>query len=139
MNTQQDITKLMLQTRQYEFIDGLRDLQLAVIFASLGATSWLILDFVYLPYIANLMKVFGRSAVWLSLLLALLPAILGLGMLSLISFVRRRWLWQHTGMVKSLNQMVPRWSVVFATIIYVLSIVLVFNYKQANTLLILQM
>jgi hypothetical protein len=76
---------------------------------------------------------------WLSLLLVFLPAILGLGMLGLINFVRRRWLWRHTGMVKPSNQIVPRWSVVFATIIYVLSIVFVFIYKPANTLLILQM
>lgn len=139
MNTKRDIDSLMRKTRQYEFADGLRDLQFAVFFVSLGITSWLILDLVYLPYFIDLMKVLGRPAMWLSLLLVFLPTLLGFGMLGIMNYVRRRWLWRKTGMVKPSTLMIPRWSIVLAAAIFVLSIALVFVYQQANSLLILKM
>lgn len=139
MDTPQDINYLIKQTRQYEFEDGLRDLQIAVWFASLGVTSWLILDLVYLPYIANLMRVFGKSALWLSLFLLFFPTVLGLILLRIIDYIRRRWLWHNSGIVKPLSQMVPRWVSIIATLLSVLSIVLVFTSQRADPLLKLQM
>lgn len=138
MDTPRDINDLIQQTRQYEFEDGLRDLQVAVWFASLGVTSWLILDLVYLPYIANLMQVFGKSALWFSLLL-FFPTVLGLSLLRIIDYIRRSWLWHNSGMVKPLSLIVPRWVVIIATLLCVLSIVLIFTSQRADPLLKLQM
>ena len=44
MTIQVDVPKLIRETRQYEFLDGLRDFQMAVVFIRLGCLSWLIFE-----------------------------------------------------------------------------------------------
>jgi hypothetical protein len=108
MQAQPDVDKLIRQTRQYEFSDGLRDLQLAVFFALSSVSVWLSFEPQWLNFLGRLMKTFGRWAA----LLNMLPMVLALaavwGMLGLMKYLRQRWLWRESGMVKSSRWMVPR-------------------------------
>lgn len=122
MISQPDVDKLIRQTKQYEFADGLRDLQMALIMVTLGTTSWLVFDLVYVPFIAKLMKTFGSSTVWLSLLLVILPALVGLGTVGLMNYVRQRWLWHESGVVKPLSRLIPRRVTILAVVVYLVSL-----------------
>jgi hypothetical protein len=108
MTAQPDVDKLIRQTRQYEFSDGLRDLQLALLLGLGGVAVWLSLEPRWLIFVATVAKTFGRWAAWINMLplVAALGAVLG--MLWLMDFVRRRWLWRESGMVKSSRWVVPR-------------------------------
>lgn len=125
MISQPNVDKLIRQTQQYEFADGLRDLQMAIILGTLGIVSWLTFDLVYAPFLVKLIKALGPWIGWLSILLVIvLPVIVTWGVLGLMNYVRRRWLWRESGMVKSLSWLVPRWVTVLATTIYLVSVVL---------------
>jgi hypothetical protein len=133
---------LIRQTQQYEFADGLRDLQMAIILATLGITSWLTLDLVYLPLVGELMKLFGRQAVWLSLLPPIIPVLVAWGAIGVINYLRRRWFWRESGMVKSLSQLVPRWAIMLGVAIYLVSVMFALGLHftgRADTLFALQM
>jgi len=103
-----DVDKLIRQTRQYEFADGLRDLQLAVSLSLGGVICWLVLEPVWITFLFNLVKVYGRWVAWASLLLVFLPGLATWGMLGMMNYVRRRWLWRESGMVKPSRWMVSR-------------------------------
>ena len=115
---------LIRQTQQYEFADGLRDLQTAIILVTLGLSSWLTLDLVYLPIMAELMKIFGKYAIGLSLLLPIMPVLVAWGTLGKMNYLRRHWLWRESGMVKPLSKLVPLWATVLGVAIYLISVML---------------
>jgi len=119
MMSQTDMDKLIRQTRQYEFSDGLRDLQLAVLFAVGGMTVWLSLEPVWMSFIVTMVNKLGRWAVWLGMLPALLMPLAVLGMLGLMNHLRRRWLWRESGEVKPSRFAVPRGVNVLAAVIFV--------------------
>ncbi len=108
MTAQPDVERLIRQTRQYEFSDGLRDLQLALLLGVGGLTAWLSFRPEWWAFILSLVKAWGRWAAWLNLL----PMVIGLlvvwGMLGVMNFLRRRWLWRESGMVQSQRWVVPR-------------------------------
>lgn len=133
---------LIRQTQQYEFADGLRDLQMALILATLGIASWLTLDLVYLPLIAELMKIFGRQAIWLSMLPLTIPVLVAWGAIGVMNYLRRRWFWRESGTVKPLSQLVPRWATVLGVAIYLVSVVFALGLHfsgQADILFALHM
>ena len=117
MTAQPDVERLIRQTRQYEFSDGLRDLQLAILLGVGGLTAWLSFEPGWWAFIGTLIKAWGRWAAWLNML----PMVAGLlavwGMLGLMSFLRRRWLWRESGMVQSMRWVVPRRVNVLSTAI----------------------
>jgi hypothetical protein len=142
LSSHANVEHLIRQTKQYEFADGLRDLQLAIILTTLGITSWLILDLVYLPFLAVLMQAFGKQAIWLSLLLLIIPILVAWGTNGAMNYCRRRWLWRNSGMVKPLAQLVPLWATVLGVVIYLASVVLALGLHfaaQADSLFVLQM
>ncbi len=109
MNTQPDVKKLIQQTQQYEFVDGLREMQLAVMMAAIGLTAWFVFDLIgiWMPVLAGWMRTIGA---WTGLsiqLVVLLPALLALVALLAMRFARRRWLWRESGLVKPNRQIVP--------------------------------
>jgi hypothetical protein len=108
MMTQPDVNKLIRQTRQYEFSDGLRDLQMALLLGIGGMAVWLTLEPMWITFVGNMVKVFGRWAAWISLLPAILAPLTAWGMLRLMDYLRQRWLWRESGMVKSARWIVPR-------------------------------
>jgi hypothetical protein len=124
MTFQSKAEDLIRQTQQYEFRDGLRDLQIAIILATLGLTSWLTLDLVYLPFVAELMKTFGKQAIWVSLLLLIIPVLVAWGTIGVMNYLRRHWFWRNSGMVKPLSRLVPLWATVLGVAIYLVSVML---------------
>ena len=113
MSTETNVEGLIHKTRQYEFVDGLRDLQLAVLLAFFGVFTWFSLTLIgmrwYIQWILKLKETFGRWAALISGLLFILILIAFLvGTLWAMRFLRRRWLWRESGWVKPLPWQVPR-------------------------------
>jgi hypothetical protein len=117
MNTQLNVEQLMQQTRRYEYDDGLRDVQLAVMFLSAGAMVWLAFNEAWLEYWIGLAATFGRWVMFASMALVFLPALLTWGALGLMNIVRRRWLWRKSGIVKAARWHVSRRVTVVAAVI----------------------
>ena len=142
MVAQPDVDQLIRQTRRYEFADGLRDLQLAVILGLGGITVWLAFEPFWLAFIAKLVQVWGRWAVWLNMLPVLLAPLAAWGILALMNFLRRRWLWRESGMVKPSRWMVPRKVNLLSAVILVGGIALGFGLYllgQADVVFALRM
>jgi hypothetical protein len=119
MDAGPNVEKLIRETKRYEFADGLRDLQMAVVWAAMGVTTWFVFERaeVWFPFVLRLADAVGRWARWTSMLLVFVPAILAFGALALVAYARRRWLWRESGWVRPLRQMVPRQAAVISTAI----------------------
>lgn len=113
-----DVDNLIRQTQQYEFADGLWDLQLAVPLSLGGAICWLVLEPGWITFLFNLVNALGRWVAWASLLLVFFPGLATWGMLGLMNYVRRRWLWRESGMVKPSRWMTPRRVTVLSAAIF---------------------
>lgn len=109
MNAQPDVKKLIQQTQQYEFSDGLREMQLALMMAATGLATWFVFDLMgfWLPILVGWMQTIGDWTGWSIQLVVLLPALLALVALLAMRFIRRRWLWRESGLVKPNRQIVP--------------------------------
>lgn len=105
---QPNVDQLIRQTRQYEFSDGLRDLQLAVLLGFSSAAVWLSFEPGWLTFVARVANTFGRWAAWINMLPLVVAIAAVWGMLALMNYLRRRWLWRESGMVKSSRWVVPR-------------------------------
>ncbi len=132
MTTDANVTYLIERTRRYELEDGLRDLQLALLFLLGGLFVWFSLDPTWFAFLRWLIEHFGRQAAWLGLVLALLPSFIALAMLGVMNLLRRRWLWRQSGMVKPMRWIVPTRVSVLAALILVASIGLGFGLRQLN-------
>jgi hypothetical protein len=125
MTTQVDLDKLIRQTRQYEFRDGLRDLQMAVMFILYGLVPWLVFRPAWWAFLLHLKSTFGRWMMQLITLLVLsFPALAVWGTLSIMTYLRRRWLWRESGIVKASRVLVPRPVTILSGIIAVGGILL---------------
>jgi hypothetical protein len=110
-----DIHKVIQRTRRYEYSDGLRDLQLAVMFISFGLQSWLVFEPRWWAILLGLKDSAGKWAMWTAVLLFLsLPVCVTWGALGIMTYLRKRWLWRESGMVKASRIIVPRPLTVFA-------------------------
>ncbi|MDY7075801.1 MAG: hypothetical protein SXV54_02645 [Chloroflexota bacterium] len=137
-----DVDKLIQQTRQYEFADGLRDLQLAVSIGLGGVICWLVLNPAWMIFLFNLVNAYGRWVAWVNLLLVFLPTLAAWGVFGLTNYVRRRWLWRESGMVKPSRWMVTRRGTALSAAILIGGVVLGFGLHQigwADDRLMLQM
>lgn len=106
MSEQPDVDRLILETRRYEFSDGLPDLQLALLLGLGGLAAWLAFEPAWMAFVMRTAARYGRWAAWVGIVPALLAPLAALGMLRLMAGVRRRWLWRHSGTVNP-----SRWSV----------------------------
>lgn len=109
MNVQPDVKKLIQQTQQYEFADGLREMQLAIMMAATGLATWFVFDLMgfWMPVLVGWMRTVGDWTGWSIQLVVLLPALLALVALLAMRFIRRRWLWRESGLVKPNRRIVP--------------------------------
>jgi len=124
MAVQADVKDLMRRTRQYEFADGLRDLQLALMFGLSGAGIWLVFSPVWFAFLGALVLRYGRWAAWAGLLGVFLPALTVFGMLGVMKVLRSRWLWARTGIVRPVRWAVPRRVSLISALILIGSIAL---------------
>jgi hypothetical protein len=108
MMSRPDVDKLIRQTRRYEFSDGLRDLQMALLLGIGGLAVWLAFEPTWLAFVGNMIKVFGRWAAWINMLPVILAPVAMWGMLHLMDYLRQHRLWRESGMVKSSGWIVPR-------------------------------
>jgi len=115
VTTRVDIHKVIQRTRRYEFSDGLRDLQWAAMFISFGLQSWLIFEPRLWAILLGLKDSAGKWAMWAAVLLFLsLPVWVTWGVRGIMTYLRQRWLWRESGMVKASRVMFPRPLMVFA-------------------------
>lgn len=122
MDVQPTVENLVRKTQQYEFSDGLRDMQFAILMIGTGLTTWLIMDRadIWLVAMWRLADTLGSWARWLTMLLGFIPALLTAGALALMNYVRRRWLWQESGFVKPMNIVVPRRVTIISVALFLL-------------------
>ena len=119
MDNLPDVQGLVQQTQRYEFSDGLRDLQLALLLSSMGVVNWLIFDYMneWVSLMIDLAARFGVVGRWSVMFVVMIPAVLALFALLVIRIVRRRWLWRASGYVKARRWLVPRRVTVISFII----------------------
>ncbi len=134
METHPDVEGLIQATQRYEFSDGLRDLQLAVLFLVSGATAWLALEPRWLAFAYSLSQAWGRWAIWILMLPVLAGPLAVLGMLWVMRVLRQHWLWRQSGMVTAARWMVPRRINVIGAAIIVVSLATAFGLRQMGWL-----
>lgn len=108
MTVSPDVDRLIQETRRYEFSDGLRDLQLALLFGLGGVTVWFVLEPAWFAFVGRMAATYGRWAAWVGMVPTFVPALIVLGALRVMKAVRRRWLWRESGMVSPARWAVPR-------------------------------
>lgn len=119
MTLSPDVDRLIRETRRYEFADGLRDLQFALLMGLGGFTSWLVFEPFWMAFVVRTAARYGRWAAWVGIVPALVPALVILGMLGVMRVLRRRWLWRDSGMVSPARWAVPRRINVLSAVILV--------------------
>jgi hypothetical protein len=132
MQSPLDVQQIIVKTRQYEFSDGLRDMQLALMWLAYGLMSWVSFDLIslWLPALIQLRERIGPLAGLSSIACALIPALLVLAALGVITFVRKRWLWRKTGMVKPHRMVVKRRVNVISAVILLVGLGIAFGLMQ---------
>jgi hypothetical protein len=123
MSTETNVENLIRKTRQYEFVDGLRDLQMAAIMALFVILAWITLTLTgarwYIQLVLSFKETIGIWEPWIDggLLILILLAVLG-GSLWLMKVLRRKWLWRESGWVEPLRWQVPRRVGVLSVVIF---------------------
>ncbi len=130
MTSPSDVKQLIHDTKRYEFSDGLRDLQLAIILGIGGVVTWLVLQPLWMSTLRNLVQKYGRGAAWLGFLVVFLAPLAAWGMLALMNAVRKRWLWRESGMVKPSRWIVPRRVTVLSAVILIAGLALTFLARR---------
>lgn len=120
-----DPNEIILKTKQYEFSDGLRDIQLGLTFVLIGAIwFWQMFNPSWIGFYIKLGENYGGWASWIAnLFLYSLPALAVLGFQRLIDVARRRWLWRYSGMIKSSRIMVPASITLLSGIVFVVVLI----------------
>lgn len=131
MVQQVDTEKIILKTKQYEFADGLREIQLGIMLILMGVVwNWIIFEPSWLGLIIQLGDDYGKWATTVFFILTfLIPVIAAYGIQRIMEYVRRRWLWRESGMVKSSQTLVPRRFSVVATIVFIGTLILGFTLQ----------
>ncbi len=122
MTTNTHIDHLIQKTRRYEFADGLRDVQFALLIglASLGA--WLALQPYWMTIIIKASIQYGKWATLLGMAPIVITILVVWGMLWVMKIVRQRWLWRESGTVKPSRWVVPRKVNLISTLIFLVAI-----------------
>lgn len=132
MQTQPDVQQIITRTRQYEFADGLRDMQFGLMWLAYGVMIWFEFDMagLWFPLLVQLRRQFGPLAALSSIVIPLIPALLVLAALGLMNVVRRRWLWRNLGQVKASRIIVTRRVSVISVIILLAGVGIAYGLAQ---------
>jgi hypothetical protein len=107
MTAETDVEGLIRKTQRYEFADGLRDLQLSLLLGLGGVTIWFIFSPWWAMLLGEMILTYGRWAAWIGMLWIAVPAVVVWGMVAVMGYLRRRWLWSETGNVTPARMVVP--------------------------------
>jgi hypothetical protein len=134
MQSQLDVEQIITKTRQYEFADGLRDMQLAVLWVGMGALLWFQFEMadVWFTALRRFVAWAGRWGGMSAMLVTMLPALLALLALLLINVVRKRWLWRKSGMVKSNRIVLPRRATIISVVIVLVGLGITYALMKAG-------
>jgi hypothetical protein len=124
METQTSIDKLILKTRQYEFADGLRDIQIGLIVSFMGIVTWLVINPLWITFIIELKVNVGRWAmVAATLMLFGFLAGVAFGLQYLMNYLRQGWFWRESGMVKASRRVASSRTQLIAGGIFIIGLV----------------
>lgn len=120
MDKMVDTNKLIQKTKQYEFSDGLRDIQIGVLFVFFGGINWVFFHPRWWAFLFKLQESYGEWAFKTSLYaMWVLFILIPIGTYFLIKYIRHRWLWRESGMVTSYLSIVPKKYSVLSGIVFV--------------------
>jgi hypothetical protein len=127
-----DTKKIILKTKQYEFADGLRDIQLGIVLIMMGGVwFWLMYQPSWMMFMIQVGRDYGRWAVLVAFLLVYcIPIVAALGMQRVMENIRGRWLWRESGMVKSSRILVPRHINILAVVIFISALLLGLRFQS---------
>lgn len=113
---------LILETKRYEFLDGMRDIQLGVFFILMGIAFWI----GFQPFWWRMLLWLGERTepllmMMVAILLLVLPALIAVLLLPLMKVIRQRWLWRESGMVTPLRQAVPMGITMVTIVVFLVS------------------
>lgn len=118
-----DVEKIIRQTQRYEFADGLRDIQIGLMFMTYGFVGWLIFEPAWIGFIYRLKLNFGAWAMWVAILLLLiLPAVVADLVRRAAQAIRQRRLWRQSGFVKPSRWVMPRRANGIAVALFLLAL-----------------
>jgi hypothetical protein len=135
-----DVLQLQTRTIRYEFADGVRDFQQALWILVMGVYAWLVWDTSSL-WVSSFVEFIRLQEPLFGLLIVFtiaigIPVLITQGILQLMNeYLRRRWLWRKTGIVKPKAWLVPR-RVLFIAMVINLAVILIGIYiaLQLNNL-----
>ncbi len=132
MVQQVDTEKIILKTKQYEFADGLREIQMGVLSILWGAIwNWVIIEPSWYRFLFQLRDDYGKWAMTVALVLVLsIPTVVVLGFQRMMEVIRRKWLWRETGMVKSSQNLFPRRISVLVSVVFIGTVALGFRLQS---------
>ncbi|MGD8456785.1 MAG: hypothetical protein PVF83_10395 [Anaerolineales bacterium] len=133
MIEQLDTKKIILKTKQYEFSDGLRDIQLGIMFILMAVVwFWLMYEPALLRFTIQLGRDYGKWASSVTFLfIFFIPVVAAVGVQRIMETIRRRWLWRESGMVKSSQIVVPPHISILAGVLFIAIIVLGLKFQSA--------
>jgi len=133
MLEQMDPKEIILKTKQYEFADGLRDIQLGIALIMMGVVwFWAMYEPSWLRFMIQLGRDYGKWATIVALVLLFsLPVVVSYGMQRLMEKIRSRWLWRESGMVKSSPILVPTSVTFLAAVIFIGAIALGLRWQSS--------
>ncbi len=106
------VQQLQRRTERYEFADGVRDFQMAVMLLGIGLLHLFVWDLpqVWLPALVEFKRAQGDVlTIVLIIVIFLVPSLLTWGAQNLMNtYIRRRWLWRETGVIKPKTSLLPR-------------------------------
>ena len=132
MNNETLIEQKILETKRYEFNDGLRDIQIGIYLMWLGVVQWMIFEPGWWRLLFNIRETTGKITMMAaSFFVILIPALFAWGFLRLMETIRRRWLWRDSGVVKTSRWVMPRWATIFSGVVMLGSLGLGLLFRDA--------
>jgi hypothetical protein len=118
-----DIDKLTMNTRRYEYLDGLVDITYGVFFLALGLLGWFFFSSVGLRWLITALIQNREITILGMVLLFSLLLLLISGSQRIIQRIRQSTIWRTSGFVKSLRWQV-RWPIQLIAIVVSITIII---------------
>jgi hypothetical protein len=108
MEEGKSLENLIRSTKRYEFLDGLREIQIGLYLMVLTGITWVGFQPFWLRFVLRIKETGGSDTSWIAVFLLLFTPIVILALIHLlIGYLRRRFLWVESGEVQPGRRMVP--------------------------------